>query len=205
MQPWPISIGRQGHRCHGRAEIRPADANIDHIGDLPTLPLKSARAHGIGKFCHPCPRGAHLRHDISAVDHDLGCIACPQSGVQNGAAFGVVDLSPAKHGGALFNQTCSFAQSQKLRQGMRVDVGFGEIKQHSIGVKRKGLRALAIKQAQYRTIHHLGVMGLKGCKTMGHGSTPPNARWLGQAPCELGPIRGEGSGRGQALCAFRGL
>ena len=88
---------------------------------------------------------------------------------------------------------------------MRVDVGFGKIKQHAVGLHRKGLRALVIKQRQDRAIGNLGLVRLKGTETMGHGSTPPNARWLGQAPCELGPIRGEGSGRGPVLGAFRGL
>ena len=77
---------------HDDAEIRPADADVDHVGETRAGEAQDAPlVHAGDEFAHLVELGAHLRHHVATVcvHRSIGAIA--QRHVHGGAAFGVVD------------------------------------------------------------------------------------------------------------------
>ncbi len=63
MQLRPVMVRCQRQRGHGGAEVRAANADVHHIGDL-------ARPHALGKFRHISQNAPHLWHHVAACHHD---------------------------------------------------------------------------------------------------------------------------------------
>ena len=92
-------IGAQRLVRHHRAEVRAADADVDHSADaLAREPDPGARSDALGEDCHALEHRLDVRHDVVAVDHDRLVRGCAQRDVQDGAVFGHVDPLAAEHG-----------------------------------------------------------------------------------------------------------
>ena len=125
MQPWPVMVRRQRQRGHGRAQIRAADADIHHIGNI-------AGPHALGEFRHGRQHAAHIRHHIPARHHDRRLRLVPQRRMQHRAALGGVDDLARKHGIALLGHIRRLGQSQQQLHGLGRHRAFGKIQQQVI-------------------------------------------------------------------------
>ena len=94
-----VAIGRERRRRHRRAEVGAADADIDDVGeavggdaaDLAGADLRRRSARNRSSVC------MHLRHDVLAVDADVGVRRRAQRDVQDGAVLGDVDRLAGEH------------------------------------------------------------------------------------------------------------
>jgi hypothetical protein len=128
MQPRPVMVGRQRQRRHRRTEIRPADADIDHVGErLAGCAEYRAVAHPVRERAHRVKHRVHLRHHVLAIDADVGIGCGSEGGVQNRAAFRRVDRLARKHPVPLRLDTGCLGQSGKQRQGLVIHRTLGEI------------------------------------------------------------------------------
>ena len=62
MEAWPVMVRRQRQRGHGRAKVRPANADIHHINNF-------TRPHTFSKFSHGRQHATHIRHHVPARHH----------------------------------------------------------------------------------------------------------------------------------------
>ena len=123
MHLWSIVERGQRQRRHGGTKVRAADADIDHIGDAPALPREATFPHVAGEGFGPGKALTDTGHHVFAVNLDYGIATCPQGNMQDRAAFGVVDLLPREHCGAVCHDVGGFGQIQQKRAGARVDSG----------------------------------------------------------------------------------
>jgi len=71
--------------CHHRPQVRPADADVDHVADaLARVPLPGAPAHAVRELAHFVEHGVDAGHHVLAVDHDGRAFRGAQRDVQNG-------------------------------------------------------------------------------------------------------------------------
>ncbi len=81
--------GRQRARRHRRAEVGPADADIDDVGHrLAERAPHPSLAHVGGEAQHLFARADDLGHHVLAVDQDRLAGEIAQGGVQDGAFLG---------------------------------------------------------------------------------------------------------------------
>src|SRR5215472_8808665 len=99
---------------HDRAEIRAADADVDHIADaLAGMPLPVAPAQPIGEIRHLVQDGMDVGHHIAAIEHDRGAALCAQCGVKYGAVLRDVDPVAPEHGVDMLPQTAFVGQLEQ--------------------------------------------------------------------------------------------
>ena len=149
MQLWPVMKGRKRQRGHGRAKVRAADADIDHIRDLAALPRETAIPHRSRERGHLSPDPPHLAqlflvHTFRAIAH------MAQQRVQHGAVLGLVDLRAGKHRVApAFNIRRLGHRKQEVPRLAR-DLGLGEVQEHLVTTDGEGLRPPLILGEQFR-------------------------------------------------------
>ncbi len=57
----------------------------------------AAAAHTFAERSHVCERGAHVGHDVAAVDHHRPARSIAQRDMQDGSVLGDVDVLTGKH------------------------------------------------------------------------------------------------------------
>ena len=96
---------------HHRSEVGAADADVDDGGDpLAGRAGPLAATQPVGEFAHPVQHLVHVGHDVLAVDAQLDTARLPQSGVQDSAVLGGVDVHTGIHRIATLFQICSSRQ-----------------------------------------------------------------------------------------------
>ena len=97
-QVWaPVRFERFGN--HFRPQVRPADADIDYIGDgLAGIALPASGSDQVTKGSHFGQHPVDLRHHVLTVNQDGAIGPIAESHVEHGPIFGGVDLLPAEHG-----------------------------------------------------------------------------------------------------------
>ena len=103
-----VVVGGKGQGRHGRAQVRTADADVDHIRDLAARDGDLAGADTVGKGLHPFEGVQHTGHDILAVDQNWIAGEVAKRRVQNRAALGFVDLGTCEHRVAPRGHLCLF-------------------------------------------------------------------------------------------------
>ena len=133
------------------SQIRPPDANIDHIGDLPSgiaFPLSVDDL--LGKILHLPQHSVYIGHHVAAVDihRSIGPVA--QGGVQHRTVFRLVDLIAGKH---LFDGIAHFRLAGQLVEQTHRLVGnqiFGKIHQEIAGLEMIFVKAVRIGREEFR-------------------------------------------------------
>ena len=92
----PVFLERR--RYHIRPQIRPADADVDDVGELfARCALKRPAAHRVRKFFHLRLHAQDFRHNVNAVDRYRPARKIAQRRMQHRAVFGNVDFLARKH------------------------------------------------------------------------------------------------------------
>ncbi len=92
------TIGPQRLGDHQRAEIRPADTDVDHIPDgFAAEAFPRATAHPFAEDAHLSKNRIDRRHDVFAVDLNSTTGAVAQRNVQYRTIFTDVDLLAGEH------------------------------------------------------------------------------------------------------------
>ena len=113
---------RQGAGRHRRAEVGPADADIDDVGHrLAERAAHAALAYVGGELEHPLPRVEDVRHDVVTVDQHRLAGEIAQSGVKDRALLGDVDLLAGEHRLPLGFNPGGLGQFDERRQNRRID------------------------------------------------------------------------------------
>ena len=111
-------VRRQGFAYHGRAKIRPADADIDNIGKrLVRIAATLTAANGFRKLPARIQHCGYIRHHIAAVAQYRVCGVGAQGRVQHGPVLSAVDFFSSKH---FFNPAAKVARARKLQQDFNV-------------------------------------------------------------------------------------
>ena len=129
MDARPVMVRGQRQRRHGRAKVRTADADIDHIGVTAALPFNVAFAHRAGEPGHALAGRQHLLHHVLPIDMDR-TLGGAQRGMQHGAALGLVDLGPGEHGLSTRLDFGIAGQFQQQRERIGADMCLGVIEEH---------------------------------------------------------------------------
>jgi hypothetical protein len=90
MAARPVDIGGERLHRHRRAEVRAADADIDHVGDPPGGAADPPVAQVAGEGFHPSQRATDLRDDVLAI-HRHRAVEIAQRSVQHRTILGLVD------------------------------------------------------------------------------------------------------------------
>ena len=151
MHVEPRTVVFQGFTHHVGSQIRPPDADIDHIGDLPSgiaFPLSIDDLPG--KVLHLPQYAVHVGHHVVAVDihRSIGPVA--QGGVQHRTVFRLVDLIAGKH---LFDGIAHFRLAgQVVEQAHRLvgDQVFGKIHQEIASLEMVLVEAVRIGGEEFR-------------------------------------------------------
>ena len=92
----PVFLERR--RYHIRPQIRPADTDVDDVGELfARCALKRPAAHRVRKFFHLRLHAQDFRHNVNAVDRYRPARKIAQRRMQHRAVFGNVDFLARKH------------------------------------------------------------------------------------------------------------
>jgi hypothetical protein len=84
---------------HHRAQVGPADADVDHVGDrLAGVALPLPGPDPVGEVRHPVQHLVDLLDHIGAVNDQVFAGRHAQRHVQHGAVLGDVDVLAAEHG-----------------------------------------------------------------------------------------------------------
>ena len=134
-----VVIGAQCAHRHFGAEMRAADADIDHVGD-------GTAPDAVGKAGHAAAGFGDLGHDVLACDPDRATREVAQRGVQHRAVLSLVDGFACEHRGAADGDACGFGKFQECRTRGRGQGGLGIVKEHAIEAGRKGRGACGIAE-----------------------------------------------------------
>jgi hypothetical protein len=141
----PLAVVLERFVGHDRPEIRPADADIDHIADaLARMALPGAAAQPIGEVRHLVQNGMDLGHHILAVVNDGGAPRRAQGDVKHRAVLRDVDLVAPEHGVDAILQSRFPGKLKQESQGFIGDPVLGIIEIDSGGLDRQPLPARVI-------------------------------------------------------------
>src|SRR5262245_17434832 len=88
-----LSVRFQGLSDHDRAEVRPSDTDVHHVGNaLARIASPLSTAYSVTKGVHVLEDRIHLKHDIRTVHQDGTIGAVAQRNVEHGTVLGDVDL-----------------------------------------------------------------------------------------------------------------
>src|ERR1035441_6190346 len=105
---------------HHRAEIRAANANVDHIADtLPGMAFPRAAPDAVTEVGHLVEHGMHVEDDVLAIHDDRSVFRRAQGCVQDSAVLRKVDLVPLEHRLNALGQTGFGRQFQEEFEGPR--------------------------------------------------------------------------------------
>ena len=168
---------RLGH--HDDAEIRPTDADVDHVGEAGAGEAQDAPlVHAADEFAHLVELRAHLRHHVATVCVHRSIRAIAQRHVHGGAAFGVVDRLSRKERRDACRQIASL--SERCQQAQRF--------------RRDALAREVVEQ-----VERLQAGGAEAARAAGREQvTEVPARQLGGVRFEGLPLRQAGAGCGHA-------
>ena len=116
-----VGQGVVGQRLgrHVRAEVGPADADVDHGADpLPGGADPRSVADAVGQVAHPVQHGVHVGHHVLAVDGQLLGLGHAQRHVQHGPVLGGVDVHTREHGVAPGLDAGRPGQIEQEREGL---------------------------------------------------------------------------------------
>ncbi len=109
-----LAIRLQRLADHLRAEVRPADADIDDIGDrLAGVSLPCARADGFAERPHLGQHSVDFRHHVFAIHENRSVRTVAQRDVQDGPVLRVVVLLAGEHG---FDLVCQVGLARQIEQ-----------------------------------------------------------------------------------------
>lgn len=150
MTARPLPKGLERSDRHLRPEMRAANADIDHIGDLAARALVALRPHPPGKALHPFERVADLGHHIAAIDLDRTALEIAQRRVQHRPPLGLVDPRAGKHRIAPRRHPRRLGPAEQCRPVLAVEMGLGIIKEQPVKPdgKRLGPACVLFKQRQ---------------------------------------------------------
>ena len=148
-------------RTHGhvRAQVRPADADVHHVGD------GGIAAHLLGVLQHGVKRVVHIGQALRGLGHITvqghACRAAQQR-VQHGAVFGGVDGLASKHRIAVLHQAAVAGQVQQQRFGIAVPQVLGQVGKHMRGRLAEGGKPLGVLRKRLAHVQVLAVGGVVG-------------------------------------------
>ena len=174
MAARPVAIRGQRDIRHGWSKVGPADADIDHIGEV-------GRAHVAGDGFHPGQRVEHLGHHILPVDHDRTTIKVAQRRVQDGPPFGFVDLRTSEHRIPALGNLRLLGKGDQHVHRARIYLRFGVVEQHVERCQAKILCPVLVRleHPKDRSIRTT-LRGLFQC--IPHNFTPPSVLARHSAP-----------------------
>ena len=150
MAARPVMVWRQRQHRHHRPQIRSANADIDHIGDLAAGACDFTTAQSGGEIAHPLQCRAHLGHDILPVHDHRRRILPPQGRVQNRPVFGLVDFLTGEHGRAPLRYATCVTQTLQRLQDFSVQMGLGKVEMQIAQTGREPRRAVRVGGEQIR-------------------------------------------------------
>ena len=181
----------QGARDHGRAKIRPANADIEHIGKALTRGCKDAPfMHGAGEFFHARTHRKHFGHDILSARAEIIARFSAQRHMQRRAAFRGIHRSARKKPRAEARDIRGLRKREQCLQYRIRNRGFGKIEQHIASLTRKRCEAIRIsgeKRANSRRIRPCG----QSHQRRPGGFARVLCHWL-SLPCLRGETMAEG-------------
>ena len=187
-------IGPERARHHGRAEIRPANADIQHIGEAFTLGGKNAPfMYRTREFLHARAHRKHFGHDIFSAGTELIFRRGAECHMQRGAAFRGIHCRTCEKPRAEARDITRFGECQQSRKHLIRQRGFGKVEQDIAGLVRKPCETIWIgreKRANFR--------GIRPCR-QSHQRRPGGLRFILCHEWVLARLRGGTMAEGGAL------
>ena len=144
-----LAVLAQGLMGHHRAQVRPADAEVDDIADaLAGVPAPGAAAHLQRKCRHAFKHRVHLARDVEAVDDDALALGRAQCRMQGGALLGQVDRVTAEHRRDPFPQAARGSQIDQEPPGFAGDAVFRVVEVDAGRFSAKTFAAPAVVRKQ---------------------------------------------------------
>ena len=161
-----------------RPEVRATDADVHDIGVAPAAAADAAVAHAIAEGLHALERGAHLRHDVFAIDHHR--LFAAQCRMQHRSVFRDIDLSAAEQLAHLRAEPAFARQRCQQVQGVQVDEVLRVIEQQAVKMQGKISEALRVRFEQLRNagVRH-GLLVVLQCQPGGGFGQRGHAMGLG--------------------------
>ena len=140
-----VAVMLQRFVGHDRAEVRSADADIDHIADaLAGMTLPDAATQPVGEIRHSVQNGMDLRHNIMAIVDDGSIARRPQRDVKHRAVLRDVDVVAPEHGVDAVSQAGLLGKLQQQPYGFVRDPVLGIVEIDSGRLDRQPLPAVGI-------------------------------------------------------------
>ena len=93
-----MAIGGERLAGHRRAQVRAADADVDHVADrFAGIAAPAPLAHRCGELADALAYRRHGRHHVLAIDLEARARRRAQRHMQHRAAFGIVDRHAGEH------------------------------------------------------------------------------------------------------------
>ncbi len=159
-----FAVRAQGLGDHHGAQVRAADADVDHVGDgFAAVALPVAAANGVGEGAHPPQDLVDLGHHVLAVHFDGGIVTVAQGHMQHRPVLGEVDLFAREHALDPIAEAHLPRQVQQQGEGLIGETVLGIIEQQIIEADRILVEALRIvvEQLAHMDIGHLRIMRLQ--------------------------------------------
>ena len=148
---------------HDGAEIRSADADVDHVFDAFTgVALPFARADAVGKGGHFIKDGMHLWHDIGALELDRCGAGGAECGVENGAVLGRVDLVATEHRIDAVAEAGGIGQRDEIGNGLLGDDIFRVVEKEAGGFELELRGAVGVRSKEFAEVGEGLALGLEG-------------------------------------------
>jgi hypothetical protein len=136
-------------RRHRRAEVRAADADVQHVGEaLAGGAEQPAVLDGGAERLHPLQHRANIGRGVLGPRAEPRRARRPQRHVQHGAALRRVHRLAGGHGGALAFEVGGACQVEQGGQGLVGDRGLGQVEQQAVGTAREAVEAFGGRREQ---------------------------------------------------------
>src|SRR5581483_7804198 len=130
---------------HGRAEVRPADPDVDDVAYRPAggaLPLPEADL--LGEEGHAVEDPVDLLHHVGPVDHQRGAPGHPEGDVEHRAVLGRVDRLAPPHRLDALGEAGPEGQRREQVEGLGGDAVLGVVEEQVAGLDRHRLAPLGV-------------------------------------------------------------
>ena len=180
-------VGREGGGNHLGTEIRPADADVDHVGDrIPAEAAPGAGTDPLAERAHLPEHPVHFRHYVGAAHKDRPVGTVAQRHVQHRAVLRGVDPGAAEHRFDGGGHAGLAREGDEQLHRFAGDAVLGVVEQDLLEAQRKAVEAAGVGGEQ---LAH--VAAVDGAPV--RGQVTPRGR-LGQ--CGHGSLGGSGRGAG---------
>ena len=157
-----LRVVAEGLVRHDRAEVRAADADVDHVADpLAGVSRPLPAADAVGERRHAVEDLVHLRDDVLAVHLDVRPLRRAERDMQHGAVLRDVDVLAGEHRVAPLGNSALLGELEQEPERLVGDPVLRVVEVDALGLGRQALPARGVsfeEVAKMGASHFLGVL-----------------------------------------------